>query len=246
MPYLHAVHCEHDPMLVVLSYVIAVLGSLTALQTALAMPNTPGPARVRAMLWAGAAMGFGAIWSMHFIAMLGCRMDIPVSYDLGITALSALIAWASCCAGFAVAGGERYGRYRLWPAGLLTGLGVSGMHYTGMAAMQMPATIQWNPLLVALSVAIAISAALIALWLAFHPRGGVQMVGSALVMGVAVSGLHYTGMAAATFVPLTGEPPPSPMALTPARLGMLIFAVMAGALIAGLLAGIARERQLLR
>lgn len=103
MPYAHAIHCAHDPLLMLLSYAIAVLGSLTALQMALALPPA-GWARMRALFWAGGALGVGGIWAMHFIAMLGCRMPLPVSYDIGITALSAVIAWLSCWAGLAIAG----------------------------------------------------------------------------------------------------------------------------------------------
>lgn len=242
MPYAHAVHCQHDPVLMLLSYAIAVLGSLTALQMALAMPAA-GTSRARALFWAGGAMGVGAIWAMHFIAMLGCRMPVPVRYDIGITVASALIAWASCWAGLVIAGGERFGPLRLLPATLLTGAGVAGMHYTGMAAMRMPATIHYDMGLVVLSIAIAVVASLIALWLAFHPRGGARMVVGALVMGVAVSGLHYTAMGAAHFVPepLAGAPPPP--GLTPPRLGMIIFFATAAALVVGLLLSMARQRR---
>ncbi|MCZ3099960.1 hypothetical protein NYZ00_18735, partial [Acinetobacter baumannii] len=97
-------------------------------------------------------------------------------------------------------GDRRLSRLRLLPAGLLAGVGVAGMHYTGMAAMRMPATLHYDAGLVILSVAIAIVASWVALWLTFHHDGGARMAFGALVMGVAVSGLHYTGMAAASFV----------------------------------------------
>src|SRR5690606_26726770 len=90
---------------------------------------------------------------------------------------------------------------RLLLGGVLTGLGVAGMHYMGMAAMRMPAVTHYDMGFVALSVLIAIVAATVALWLAFNLRGWAQMLGSALVMGVAVCGMHYTGMYAANFVP---------------------------------------------
>lgn len=241
MPYAHAIHCEHDPLLMLLSYAIAVLGSLTALQMALALPPA-GWARMRALFWAGGALGVGGIWAMHFIAMLGCRMPLPVSYDIGVTALSAVIAWLSCWAGLAIAGSRRLSRLRLLPAGLLAGVGVAGMHYTGMAAMRMPATLHYDAGLVILSVAIAIVASWIALWLTFHHDGGARMAFGALVMGVAVSGLHYTGMAAASFVP-TPVDAVVPMGLTPPRLGMVIFALTALALLIALLWSVARSRQ---
>lgn len=202
MPHDHAIQCVHDPLLVVLSYVVSVLGAFTALQLAIAIPtaHTAGQ-RLQAVLAAGAAMGGGAIWAMHFIAMLACRMDIPVSYDLGTTAASALIGIASCSLGLGIMGSGVFSWGKLVVAGVFMGLGVAGMHYTGMAAMRMPAVTHYDTDIVLLSVAIAVVASIAALWLAFNLRGWAQMLGSALVMGVAVCGMHYTGMYAARFVP---------------------------------------------
>jgi len=205
MQHDHAVQCAHDPMLVALSYLISVLGSFTALQLAIGIPAAfDARERWRAVAFAGAAMGGGAIWAMHFIAMLACRMEIPVTYDIALTALSAVIAMASCMAGLAIAGSGMFGWTKLAAAGVFMGLGVAGMHYTGMAAMHMPAATHYDMDIVAISVLIAVVASIAALWLAFHMRGAAQMFGSALVMGVAVCGMHYTAMSAASFAP-TGE-----------------------------------------
>lgn len=202
----HAIQCIHDPMLAALSYLVAVLGSYTALQLAIGIPGASNSReRTQAIVTAGAAMG-GAIWAMHFIAMLACRMDVQVSYDVPLTALSAVIGMVSCMAGLAIAGSGVFAWSKLGVAGVFMGLGVAGMHYTGMAAMHMAATTHYDTNIVALSVLIAIVASAAALWLAFNMRGVAQMLGSALVMGVAVCGMHYTGMAAASFVP-TGEDP---------------------------------------
>lgn len=202
MPHDHAIQCIHDPILVALSYLVSVLGAFTALQLAIAIPaaRTRGQ-RVQAVLVAATAMGGGAIWAMHFIAMLACRMDMTVTYDLGLTAVSALIAIASCALGLGIMGTGTFGWAKLGIAGLFMGLGVAGMHYTGMAAMRMPAATQYDTGAVALSVLIAGVASIAALWLAFNLRGWAQMLGSALVMGVAVCGMHYTGMYAAQFLP---------------------------------------------
>lgn len=198
----HLVQCVHDPMLVVLSYLVSVLGAFTALQMAVSIPNARSASqRWQAVLGAAAALGGGAIWAMHFIAMLACKMDIPVTYDLGMTLLSAAIGIASCALGLAIVGSGQFGWGKLLLAGLLTGVGVAGMHYTGMAAMRMPAVIEYDTTVVAISVLIAVVASCVALWLAFNLRGWAQMLGSALVMGVAVCGMHYTGMYAAKFLP---------------------------------------------
>ncbi|WP_300622033.1 MHYT domain-containing protein [Dokdonella sp.] len=197
----HAIQCIHDPMLVALSYLVAVLGSYTALQLAIGIPAARNQRdRTQAVLASGAAMG-GAIWAMHFIAMLACQMDVQVTYDLALTVLSAVIAMVSCMVGLGVAGSGVFAWSKLGLGGLFMGLGVAGMHYTGMAAMRMAATVHYDSSVVAISVVIAVVASCAALWLAFNMRGAALMLGSALVMGVAVCGMHYTGMAAASFTP---------------------------------------------
>jgi len=190
-------HQHYNGVLVGLSYVIAVLGSFTALQFALGIRLArTATQRWGAILAAGTAMGGGAIWAMHFIAMLACNMGVQVSYDLLLTTVSALLAVVACSLGMAIAGSGALRFINLLFAGVLMGLGVAGMHYLGMAAMLTSAQVSYDGGVVALSVAIAIVASMAALWLAFNLRGRLQMLGSALVMGVAVCGMHYTGMAA--------------------------------------------------
>jgi PAS domain S-box-containing protein len=202
-----AVAASWDPQLVVLSYIVAVFASYTALDFAGKVTATRGRARIAWLAGGAIAMGIG-IWSMHFTGMLAFKMPLPVTYDVPITLLSMAIAiGASALALFTVS------RRTMRPiqflfAGSVMGIGIASMHYTGMAAMQMPAAISYDPSLLALSVLIAIAASIAALWLAF--RFGVAnnaggrwrwtKGGSALVMGTAIVGMHYTGMAAANFV----------------------------------------------
>jgi NO-binding membrane sensor protein with MHYT domain len=151
--------CQHDVLLVALSYVISVLGSYTALQLAVGIPGAKTSAgRARAIIGSGAVMGIGAIWCMHFIAMLACKMHIDVTYDLTQTLLSALVAGLACVAGVAIVGTGTFGWGRLIAAGVLMGVGVAGMHYMGMAAMIMPAKTLYRQDIVYLSIAIAIIA----------------------------------------------------------------------------------------
>ena len=244
MPHDHAIQCVHDPLLVILSYLVSVLGSFTALQLAIAIPAAQTAAqRWRAIVAAGAAMGGGAIWAMHFIAMLACKMDIPVAYGLGLTVLSAVIGMGSCMAGLAIAGTGVFGWSKLIAAGVFMGLGVTGMHYTGMAAMMMPADTHYDMTLVATSGAIAIVASIVALWLAFNLRGWLQMLGSALVMGVAVCGMHYTGMQAASFMPNGAGETALAGGLNVTNLGMGVFAVATLLLAAMLALSLLRQRQ---
>jgi NO-binding membrane sensor protein with MHYT domain len=242
MPHDHVIQCVHDPLLMALSYVVSVLGSFTALQLAIAIPTARSNARRwSAIACAGATMGGGAIWAMHFIAMIACQMPLQVSYDLGITAGSAVIGIVSCMVGLAIASAGVFRWRKLVLAGLFMGLGVTGMHYTGMAAMLMPADAQYNLLLVAASAVVAIVASIVALWLAFNLRGKWQMLGSALVMGVAVCGMHYTGMQAATFMP--NDSHIAHAGLSGASLGQGIFAETTVLLIVVLMTSLMRQRQ---
>jgi C4-dicarboxylate-specific signal transduction histidine kinase len=136
---------------------------------------------------------------MHFVGMLAFIMPMPMSYDLGLTLLSFVLAVFVTSAGFYVIGNLSKSPLRLVLSGTFMGLGIVGMHYTGMAAMRGPAEISYDRQLVALSVVIAIGAATAALWLAFRTTSHGQKLVAAVVMGLAISGMHYTGMRAATF-----------------------------------------------
>jgi PAS domain S-box-containing protein len=197
----------YDIWLVVLSIVVAIVASYVALDLASRVVASHG--RTARSYWlAGGAVSMGTgIWSMHFIGMLAFRLPIPMSYDVPTTLLSLLIAvMASAFALYLVSRGKLTLR-RLVGGGVLMGIGILSMHYTGMAAMQMAPPIHYQPLLLCLSVLIGIVASTIALWSAFELRFETilsafwKRVGSAFVMGSAISGMHYTGMAAAIFAP---------------------------------------------
>jgi len=197
----------YDTWLVILSIVVAVLASYVALDLASRIAASTGSKAADYWLAGGAlSMGTG-IWSMHFIGMLAFRLPIPMSYDIPVTMLSLLIAFiVSRFALFTVSHGTLSMR-RLLTAGLLMGIGIASMHYTGMAAMQMEPPIRYDPFLFILSIMIAIAASVVALLIAFQLRSETilsafrKKAGSALVMGAAIIGMHYTGMAAAIFAP---------------------------------------------
>jgi diguanylate cyclase (GGDEF)-like protein/PAS domain S-box-containing protein len=199
----------YDIWLVGLSILVAVIASYVALDLASRVVASQGSKAARYWLVGGAiSMGTG-IWSMHFIGMLAFRLPIPMSYNIPITLISLLIA--ALVSGFAlntVSHGALSVR-RLLVAGLLMGIGIASMHYTGMAAMELDPPIRYDPLLFSASVLIAIAASVVALWIAFQLRSETILsafwtkLGSALVMGAAVAGMHYTGMTAANFAPNT-------------------------------------------
>jgi len=196
-----------DFWLVILSIVVAVFASYVALEFASRVSAAHGIIAAENWLTGGAiSMGVG-IWSMHFVGMLAFRLPIPMSYDIPITVLSliiaGLVAWFAL---FTVSRGS-LSLSRLLTGGLLMGIGIAAMHYTGMAALQMAPPIRYNSPLFILSVMIAIGASVVALWIAFQLRSETIMsafwkkTGSALIMGAAIAGMHYTGMAAANFAP---------------------------------------------
>jgi NO-binding membrane sensor protein with MHYT domain len=197
---------KFDPYLVALSILVACFASYTALDLGGRVESARGPARRIWLAAAGITMG-GGIWSMHFVGMLAFIMPIPMSYDLGLTCLSLVLAIFVTSAGFYIISRSSASPVRLALSGIFMGVGIVGMHYTGMAAMRGHAKISYEPLLVALSVVIAIGAATAALWLAFRTTNRGQRLVAAIVMGLAISGMHYTGMLAATFTAQQGSLP---------------------------------------
>ena len=189
----------HDSTLVTLSILIATVASYTALDLAGRIRAATGWAAHAWLATAALAMG-GGIWAMHFVAMLAFSMPgMEAHYDLSLTLLSLIVPVAVTGIGFAVVNQPRRSRFALVASGLLMGIGIAAMHYTGMAAMHVPASLRYDALWVAVSILIAVGASTIALWLAFKNTGLVQKLVAAGVMGVAVSGMHYTAMYAAAF-----------------------------------------------
>lgn len=193
--------------LVALSLIVATLASYTALDLADRISLVTYARARHAWLAGGAvAMGIG-IWSMHFIGMLSFSLSIPIGYDLLVTCYS--LAIAILVSGFALYAvtRKRLSVLHLLAGGVLMGLGIASMHYTGMAAMLMRPGIQYDPKLVVASLIVAIAASTAALWVANTLRGAEQShvmpkrIGAACVMGFAIAGMHYMGMAAANFLP---------------------------------------------
>jgi NO-binding membrane sensor protein with MHYT domain len=188
----------YDPYLVALSVLIACFASYTALDLSGHVGLPRGVAR-RVWLAAAALTMGGGIWSMHFVAMLAFVLPMPMSYDIGLTTLSLVVAIFVMGVGFYVISRRSASPLRLVLSGIFMGLGIAGMHYTGMAAMRGHAELSYDPLFVALSLLIAIGASTVALWVAFRTTDLGQKLVAAVVMGLAISGMHYTGMRAAIF-----------------------------------------------
>ncbi|WP_433393789.1 MHYT domain-containing protein [Micromonospora sp. KLBMP9576] len=191
-------HFEYGWITPALSYALSVLGSALGLISAgrIRTATSPGQRAWWGIL-AAWAIGGTAIWTMHFMAMLGFAVEgTRIRYDVPLTVGSALIAVITVGIGLAVVGTGRFSAARLLAGGLFTGAGVAAMHYTGMAAMRLNGRIDYDTTRVVLSIVIAVVAATVALWLAVTVRRGLAIVGAALLMAVAVNGMHYTGMSA--------------------------------------------------
>jgi NO-binding membrane sensor protein with MHYT domain len=191
-------HFAYGPITPILSYGLSVLGSSLGLTCAARMREAP-TARGRAwwLILAAWAIGGTGIWTMHFMAMLGFAVvGTDIRYDMATTVASALTAIVVVGMGLFIVGLGRPSALKILTGGLLTGLGVAAMHYTGMAAMRMNARVDYDLRRVGASIAIAVVAATVALWLAVVVRSAKAIIGSALVMGVAVNGMHFTGMSA--------------------------------------------------
>lgn len=209
MPYLaDPLRETYEPGLILLSLAVIFFAGFTALTLADRMKASSGQIRFGWLLGAAIALG-GGIWSMHFVAMLAFDLPMPVRYSAGLTVISFLVAIAVVAAGLAIVAYRPDSRISLPLGGVIAGLGVSAMHYTGMAAMQMGAVIQWHAGLVALSVLIGIAASTAALWLSLNVTGLIIKLLASVLMTVAVAGMHYTGMAAAVYFPVHGSLAPA-------------------------------------
>ena len=185
------------------------------------------------------ALGAGAIgsgiWTMHFVAMMGFSVaGAPIHYDKPMTYASLGVAVVMVGVGIFIVGYRGATGTPLMTGGAVTGLGIASMHYLGMAGMRLNGQLEYNTVTVAISVVIAVVAATAALWAAGQVRGFLWSVGASLVMGLAVTGMHYTGMAALsvhvhrTSAPVAGD---SPSLLAPMMIGPLAFLLIAGVVV---------------
>jgi NO-binding membrane sensor protein with MHYT domain len=180
-----------------LGYAMSCIGSFLGLRCVTLARAYDGFARARWLGMAAVSIGATGIWAMHFIAMLG--FTIPgeqILYNIPMTVASMLVAVAVVGVGLFIVGFGDGGWPRLVAGGVIIGVGVAAMHYMGMAAMSMQDSMSYNLPLVILSVLIAIVAGTAALWAGTQVSGLAVTIGASLIMGVAVSGMHYTGMAA--------------------------------------------------
>jgi NO-binding membrane sensor protein with MHYT domain len=198
----------------VLALIFSFLGCLAGLQATSRARLVGGWNRARWLLLAAGAIGGTGIWVMHFVAMLGFSVNgTDLRYDLRLTIASWLTAVLVVGIGLFIVGYGKPSFLKVIPAGLFAGVGVAAMHYTGMDGMRMNGVTTYDQRLVDLSIAIAIVAAIVALWFTVVIRRTFALFVAAAIMAVAVCSMHYTGMAAMrvninpTGTPVTGTQP---------------------------------------
>ncbi len=217
------------------AYVMACVGSALGLRCTTRSLVVGNSWRPGWLALGAAAIGSG-IWTMHFIAMMGFTVkEAPVSYEPSLTFASLGVAIVMVGIGVFIVGYRGPTVMALFTGGTITGLGVASMHYLGMAAMRLRGSLQYDTLTVATSVVIAVVAATAALWCAAQVRGFLWSLGASLIMGLAVSGMHYTGMAAlsvhlhGTSGAVDGDSPAQ--LLAPMMVGPLAFLLLAGVVV---------------
>ncbi|GIH74286.1 MHYT domain-containing protein [Planobispora longispora] len=191
----HVDHFSTGLLTPALAYLMSSVGCMLGLMLTAKARAAENSARARWLIGGALSIGGTGIWVMHFIAMMGFSVTgAQIRYDVLLTACSAILAVVVVGMGLFLVS---YGGLKTGPllgGGLLTGLGVAGMHYLGMASMNMSAHVSYDPAIVGASVMIAVVASTVALWFTLRVRGVLATGGAALIMGVAVCGMHYTGM----------------------------------------------------
>lgn len=199
-------HANHHPLFIILSCVIAVFGSWTALDLFRRIRSHLGRARRLWLTAASVAMGL-SIWSMHFVAMLGFDPGSAVRYDPLLTFVSLVLAIGATLVAFAVGGRDRADIRQLLAAGAFMGSGICLMHYVGMAALRSAVSLGYAPGFVMVSLVIAVGASVAALLAARLDHGPSVRLVAALTLGLAIVGMHYTAMAGLRLTPTAQSVP---------------------------------------
>jgi PAS domain S-box-containing protein len=215
--------------LVILSVVVATIGAYVAIEIAQRVRVTGGRRRI---LWScvGALVLGLAIWSMHFVGMLALRLPVLVWYDALLIVVSMVAAVGGCAIAFIIFNRVTVNSWLVALASIFMGLAIASMHYTGMAGIQTSATVNYDPLMVAASVAFAIIVSFAALALTRNlietgsaPRAWIKKAGASLLLGFAVAGMHYTGIAASRFTGgSAGWRPTGTLVLGTHELGLIV------------------------
>lgn len=235
----HVVPGHYQPGLVALSVIVAICLSWVALHNTADIARHIQKRRYYHLTIALASVALGVgIWTMHFIGMMSYLLPVPVDYNMGLTVLSLVPACAASWLALEMLSRQQLAFSQLAVSGVLVGGGIGIMHYVGMAAMMTPLKMRYVPSFFALSIVVAVVLAMLSLWIYFGLRRTslarwARLLVSSIVMGVAISGMHYTGMAAVRFL---GQVPDAHAAYVPDQVDvaliLAVFAILLGLLVA--------------
>ncbi len=233
----------YDPILVMFSVIVAILGAYTCFDLVIRIRKNQQAVNKALLIGAAFAIG-GSIWSMHFIAMLALNLPIVIRYDILMTLISGLVSVLMTAVALLIVSTASYSFKRIVVAGIIMGLGISSMHYVGMSAIRGNCEISYSAVWVSISVAIGMAASTASLWSAMTLHGVWRRVVAALVMGVSISGVHYTSMAGTTFLSIDKAIELSQPILSPFSLG-LITAIATFIILGGTLLTLVPDRSLI-
>jgi len=191
----------YDPVLVLVSIVVATVGAFTCFDLVVRIRRAAPIVDKKLLVGSALAMG-GSIWAMHFVAMLAVQLPIIIRYDILTTLISVFVAVLMTALALIVVTTSSFSISRIAIAGTFMGFGISGMHYVGMSAIRGNCVVSYEVLWVGVSVVIGVAASMAALWFAMTLHGNWRKTVASVVMGISVSGMHYTGMAGTSFEPI--------------------------------------------
>ena len=233
----------YDPILVMFSVIVAILGAYTCFDLVIRIRKNQQAVNKALLIGAAFAIG-GSIWSMHFIAMLALNLPIVIRYDILMTLISGLVSVLMTAVALLIVSTASYSFKRIVVAGIIMGLGISSMHYVGMSAIRGNCEISYSAVWVSISVAIGMAASTASLWSAMKLHGVWRRIVAALVMGISISGVHYTSMAGTTFLSIDKAIELSQPILSPFSLG-LITAIATFIILGGTLLTLVPDRNLI-
>ncbi len=223
----------YDPILVIISVLVSIVGAYACFDLVIRIPRDDYSVSRKLLVGAALAIG-GSIWAMHFIAMLALKLPVEIRYDALTTIVSGLVSVSMTAVALLIVSTASYSLMRILVAGVIMGVGISSMHYVGMSAIRGNCGLSYSPVWVSLSVIIGMLASSASLWAAMKLHGVWRRLVAALVMGISISGMHYTGMLGTTFVAMDKALEFSQPILSPFSLGLVTaiatFIILGGAL----------------
>lgn len=223
----------YDPILVIISVLVSIVGAYTCFDLVIQIPKNEYSVSRKLLVGAAFAIG-GSIWAMHFVAMLAVKLPVEIRYDVLTTMISGLVSVFMTAVALLIVSAGSYSLTRIIVAGVIMGAGISSMHYVGMSAIRGNCGLSYSVFWVSISVLIGMVASSASLWAAMKLHGVWRRLVAALVMGLSISGVHYTGMLGTSFLAVDRALEFTLPILSPFSLGLVTalatFVILGGAL----------------